>query len=195
MPHINLLPWREELRKQRQKEFGLMAGIAALLVGGVVLLAHMQVAAKIEYQNSRNAYLDKEISILDKKIEEIRDLEREKENLIARMKIVEQLQTSRPEIVHLFDEIVATLPEGVYLDSLTQKGRVVRLTGVAQSNARVSSFMRQLENSAWLENPDLKLIKAAGESKSTGLKISRFELTIKQSMAKKATDATDGSES
>lgn len=184
MAHINLLPWREELRRQRQKEFGIMAALGVVAALGILGLMHLQVNAMIDHQESRNARLELEIKKLDKKIEEIKDLEKERENLIARMRVVEQLQTSRPEVVHLFDEIVTALPEGVYLKQLTQKGRTVTLKGVAQSNARVSSFMRGLENSKWLESPDLKMIKATGKEDATGYRLGDFELVVQQTQPK-----------
>ena len=188
MPHINLLPWREELRKQRQKEFGVMAGLAVALMAAVIALAHMQISAMIDYQDRRNKFLDEEISKLEKKIKEIRNLEKEKENLLARMRIVEQLQTSRPEVVHLFDEMVSSLPEGVYLTSLKQKGRSITLKGYAQSNARVSSFMRKLEASPWLQNPDLSEIRAetkSGQARGTSeMRLSAFTLRVTQTTPK-----------
>lgn len=191
MPRINLLPWREELRKQRQKEFGIMAGLAVVLMAAVVALAHMQIAAMIEYQNRRNQFLEQEIAKLDKKIKEIRELEKEKENLLARMRIVEQLQTSRPEVVHLFDEMVTSLPEGVYLTSLKQTGRLVNLQGFAQSNARVSSFMRKLEASPWLKNPDLKEIRAEvnKSNPASEVRLSKFSLDVSQAAPKSDQDA------
>ncbi len=190
MPRINLLPWREELRKQRQKEFGIMAGLAVVLMAAVVALAHMQIAAMIEYQNRRNQFLEQEIAKLDKKIKEIKELEKEKENLLARMRIVEQLQTSRPEVVHLFDEMVTSLPEGVYLTSLKQKGRSVNLQGFAQSNARVSSFMRKVEASPWLGNPDLKEIRAEVKKAgaSSDVRLSKFSLVVSQASPKSDPD-------
>ena len=148
MPRINLLPWRAELRKQRQREFATLAGLTVLAMAGVVALAHFQVESWIDSQNARNAFLDQEIAQLDKKIQEIKDLEKEKENLLARMRIVEQLQTSRPEVVHLFTELVQTLPEGAYLTGVAQKERTVTLDGLAQSNARVSSLMRNIDKAA-----------------------------------------------
>ncbi len=190
MPRIYLLPWREELRKQRQKEFGIMAGLAVVLMGAVVALAHMQFAAMIEYQNRRNEFLQQEIAKLDIKIKEIRELEKEKENLLARMRIVEQLQTSRPEVVHLFDEMVTSLPEGVYLTALKQNGRLVNLQGYAQSNARVSSFMRKLEASAWLQNPDLKEIRAQVKQAAgaSDVRLSKFSLDVSQASPKAGQD-------
>lgn len=187
MPRINLLPWREELRKQRQKQFAITGGVAVLVMAAVVALAHAQIGAMIGYQNTRNQFLDTEIKRLDKKIAEIRNLKRKKQNLLARMRIVEELQTSRPEIVHLFDEMVTSLPEGVYLTSLQQKGRRVTLTGYAQSNARVSSFMRKLEASPWLKNPDLREIRAEKKRKN---RLSRFTLSVVQATPKPAAAGT-----
>jgi type IV pilus assembly protein PilN len=183
MAHINLLPWREELRKQRQKEFGVIVIIALLVMGGIVGAVHLQIQAMIQYQEARNTRLDQEIAALDQKIKEIKDLEKEKENLIARMRIVEQLQTSRPEVVHLFDELVNTVPEGIYLTRLEQKGRSITIDGYAQSNARVSSFMRALDGSEWLESPDLVRIQAVKRQGRDfgGMRLSEFSLKVSQS--------------
>jgi type IV pilus assembly protein PilN len=180
MPRINLLPWREELRKQRQREFALTAGIAALAMVGVVALAHYQVGLWIQGQERRNQFLDQELAKLDRRIQEIRDLEKEKEGLLARMRIVEQLQTSRPEVVHLFTELVNTLPEGLHLTEVTQKDRAVTLVGVAQSNARVSSLMRNLEASPWLASPDLKRIQATSSRGGDGGRLAEFSLVVTQ---------------
>jgi len=180
MPRINLLPWRAELRKQRQREFISLAGITALAMAAVVALAHYQVEFWIEDQNARNAFLDSEIARLDKKILEIKELEKEKENLLARMRIVEQLQTSRPEVVHLFTEMVTSLPEGVYLTAVNQKDRNVTLEGFAQSNARVSSFMRNLDTSPWLSVPDLKRIQAFIGKEAGSPRLSQFQMIVTQ---------------
>ena len=180
MPRINLLPWRAELRKQRQREFISLAGITALAMAAVVALAHYQVEFWIEDQNARNAFLDSEIARLDKKILEIKELEKEKENLLARMRIVEQLQTSRPEVVHLFTEVVTSLPEGVYLTAVSQKDRNVTLEGFAQSNARVSSFMRNLDTSPWLSVPDLKRIQAFIGKEAGSPRLSQFQMIVTQ---------------
>lgn len=180
MPRINLLPWRAELRKQRQREFATLAGLSVLAAAGVVALAHFQVERWIESQNARNAFLDQEIALLDKKIQEIKDLEREKENLLARMRIVEQLQTSRPEVVHLFTELVQTLPEGTYLTGVAQRERTVTLDGIAQSNARVSSLMRNIDASPWLGVPDLKRIQAIAPKNNAGQRLSQFQMSVGQ---------------
>jgi type IV pilus assembly protein PilN len=180
MPRINLLPWRAELRKQRQREFATLAGLTVLAMAGVVALAHFQVESWIDSQNARNAFLDQEIAQLDKKIQEIKDLEKEKENLLARMRIVEQLQTSRPEVVHLFTELVQTLPEGAYLTGMAQKDRTVTLDGLAQSNARVSSLMRNIDASPWLGVPDLKRIQAVATKDAAAQKLSQFQMSVGQ---------------
>ncbi len=193
MPHINLLPWREELRKRRNKEFGVMAFVAVALMGGVVAAVHWHFEERISYQRERNAFLEGQIAALDKKIKEIQDLDREKERLLARMRIIQQLQSSRPEIVHVVDSIVKTLPEGVFYTSIKQSGRLVNMVGVAQSNARVSSLMRALESSEWFENPNLVEIKAVTQPKlpgtSTEVKLSNFNLNVTQSTKKKEGDA------
>ena len=145
MAHINLLPWREELRKQKQKEFGIIAGGSVVLAGLIVLLAHFHVDGLINNQNQRNAYLESEIAILDKRIGRIKELEAMKQNLLARMNVSQELQGSRPESVHLLDELVRTLPEGVHLNKFTQKIKALTMTGMAESNARVSDYMRKID--------------------------------------------------
>lgn len=191
MPRINLLPWREELRKQRNKEFGVTAVVVGLLMGAIVGVVHFYYVQEIEFQQRRNALLASETAKLDKKIKEIKNIEGEKARLLARMQIIQQLQTSRPEIVHLLDEFVTTLPEGVYYTSVQQKGRVLSMQGVAQSNARVSSLMRQLDASDYLENPTLVQI-TAGVGKRKGatedLRLSNFRLNINQQKKKKASE-------
>ncbi len=185
MPHINLLPWREELRVRKQKEFGALAAVAVVVMAGVVGGVHLYFQGLIDYQSSRNAYLETEIGRLDKKIAEIKDLELEKERLLARMRIIEQLQSSRPEIVHLMDELVDKLPDGVYYTSVEQKGRALNLKGVAQSNARVSSLMRQLDGSGWLEEPALVEIKREKASDAVDeVRLSAFDLNITQTAQK-----------
>ncbi|MCP5143459.1 MAG: PilN domain-containing protein [Gammaproteobacteria bacterium] len=187
MAHINLLPWREELRKQQRSEYltilGITAAVAAAVWGGV----HLQYNEMISYQNSRNDYLTTQIQGLDRKIAEIRELERQKERLIARMQAIESLQTSRPLIVRLFDELVMTLPDGVYLKEITQSGRQVTIRGIAQSNARVSSLMRNVEASQWVTKPKLNVIQATTED---GQRIADFTLVLEQ--ASQQTDEADG---
>ena len=182
---INLLPWREELRKRRQKEFGITAAVAVILMLGVVGGVHMHYQNRIEFQESRNAFLDKQIKQLDKRIKEIRSLKQQRERLLARTEKIQQLQSGRPEIVHLVDELVKTLPEGVYYTKVQQKGSRLSLEGVAQSNARVSSLMRQLDSSSWLQDPKLLQIVAAGKANANRFRNSTFKLNIRQTKKKK----------
>jgi type IV pilus assembly protein PilN len=158
MARINLLPWRETLRKERQRDFGIAVAIALAFTAGLMFLGRMQVEAMIEYQKTRNQFLRQEIVKVDEKIKQIEELEKTKQRLIARMEIIQQLQQSRPLVVHMFDDIVNTTPEGTYLNSVTQVGNSVTIDGAAQSNTRVSAFMRNIEGAGWLEDPVLQLI-------------------------------------
>lgn len=159
MPRINLLPWREELRQKRKKDF-LTAIVGAVLVGGLLAYAgKLGVQAQIRAQEGRNNILETEIAELDMQIAEILGLENQKERLLARMEIIEQLQRARPEVVHLFDEIVETLPEGVHLTEIRQAGNRIELHGSAQSSTRVSALMRNIDSSEWLRNPGLDVVE------------------------------------
>lgn len=177
MARINLLPWREELRKRRKREFGVATAIAVVLTVCAMVGVHALIALFIDHQQERNAYLKQEITTLDGILKEIKDLEKTRENLLARMEIIQQLQHSRPEIVHMFDELVATIPEGMYLIKIDHRGRNLAVSGRAESNARVSTYMRNLEGSGWLGKPDLKVIESK-EKTTTGL--SHFELSAQQ---------------
>ena len=159
MARINLLPWREELRKQKQREFGIMAGSAVVVAGLIVLLSHLHVDGMINNQNERNAFLQNEITVLNKRIGRIQELEAMKQDLLARMNVIQELQSSRPESVHLLDELVRTLPDGVYLNRFVQRDRGLTMDGAAQSNARVSDYMRNIDSSEWFTAPSLSLIK------------------------------------
>ncbi len=192
MPHINLLPWRDDLRKRREKEFIVTAVIAALMMGGVVLGVHLHYESRIAYQNQRNTFIETEITALDKKIKEIENLKKERDSLIARTKVIQDLQAGRPEIVHVFDELVTTLPDGVYYTKVAQKGRGLNLHGVAQSNARVSSLMRSLNTSTWFENPSLVEI-TADLQKERSVRLSKFSLNVSQAKKKKPDKDQEGS--
>jgi type IV pilus assembly protein PilN len=165
MARINLLPWRAERRKARQKEFVGMLGLAAL---GGVLAAFLIVSfysSRISNQNDRNEYLRGEIAKVDTQIKEIEELDKKKAKLLARKEVIEQLQANRSQMVHLFDELVKTIPDGVTLTSIKQEGDILTLGGRSQSNARVSTYMRNLESSGWMTSPDLEVIEAkAGNS-------------------------------
>jgi len=159
MPRINLLPWREAQRKERKLAFLVALGVAALAAGVTAFAAYLLYGSMIEAQERRNNELRMAIKTLDKEIEEINSLETAKQKFIARMEIIEKLQRSRPEIVHVFDEIVRTLPEGVYLTAVQQNGMRLKFEGIAQSSTRVSSFMRNIDGSQWLRNPELQVVQ------------------------------------
>ncbi|MGE5386255.1 MAG: PilN domain-containing protein [Betaproteobacteria bacterium] len=161
MIRINLLPYREEARKARRKQFFSLVGMVAVLGGLVVLLVYTAIEGAISRQDGRNDFLKKEIVALDKQIEEIKRLKEQTSALLARKQIIESLQRDRSETVYLLSEMVKQVPEGIYLKSLKQEGARINLIGYAQSNARVSSFMRNIENSQWLEAPQLVSIKAS----------------------------------
>ncbi len=159
MPRINLLPWREDERKERKVAFTVALGVSALAACAATFAIYLMYGSMIDAQETRNTQLRTEIKKLDKQIEEINDLETSKQRYIARMDIIEKLQRSRPEIVHVFDEIVRTLPDGVYLTGVKQTERKFKFDGVAQSSTRVSSFMRNIDGSEWLRNPELEVVK------------------------------------
>jgi len=159
MPRINLLPWRDAQRRERKLAFLVALGIAALAAGVTAFAAYLMYGSMIEAQQRRNNNLRAAIKTLDHQIEEINSLESAKQKFIARMEIIEKLQRSRPEIVHVFDEIVRTLPEGVYLTAVKQNGMRLKFEGIAQSSTRVSSFMRNIDGSQWLRNPELQVVQ------------------------------------
>jgi type IV pilus assembly protein PilN len=160
MPRINLLPWRDEQRKERQVQFLIALGGAALVACLLAFLGYLMFSSMIDGQQRRNDRLRAEIKNLDKQIEEINSLETSKQNFIARMQIIEKLQQSRPEIVHVFDEIVKTLPDGAYPTAIKQTDQRFKFDGVAQSSTRVSAFMRNIDSSEWLRNPELQVVQA-----------------------------------
>jgi type IV pilus assembly protein PilN len=176
MARINLLPWRAERRRQRQKEFMAMVGAAAL--GAVVLsfLIYMFYNAQIDGQTDRNAYLEGEITKVQAKIDEIKLLDDKKAKLLARKTVIEELQANRSQMVHLFDSLVRTIPDGVTLASIQQNGEMLTLKGRSQSNARVSTYMRNLESSGWMTNPELSVIEARGTNKGLPYE---FDLQVK----------------
>jgi len=159
MARINLLPWRTERRKQREREFYMMLAASAVAALIAVGAAYGWMNARIDNQNERNAYLTNEIKALDKQIEEINELDKTKSQLLTRKQIIEQLQSNRSQMVHLFDEMVKTIPDGVRLTTMKQAGDVLTLEGVAESNARVASYMRNIDNSPWMGRTDLRKIE------------------------------------
>lgn len=168
MPRINLLPWREQERKVRRREFMVALGGAA--IAGVVFVGCGKIlyGSWIDSQNAKNALLRNEILKLDAQIADIQDLENRKQRLVARMEIIEKLQRKRPEIVHLFDELVRTIPEGIYLTQIKETGKKLEMKGVAQSSTRVSTFMRNIDASTWMDNPQLQVVETAKDSPTGG---------------------------
>ncbi|MDH3619650.1 MAG: PilN domain-containing protein [Gammaproteobacteria bacterium] len=177
MPSINLLPWREAERQKRQRDFGMAMGGAVIAAVAVVMLTIVAYSQMISSQNARNDRLTAEIVELEKSIAEIDGLERQKERLLARMEIIEELQKSRPEIVHLFDELARQLPEGVYLTGMKQTGSRVEIRGVAQSSTRVSALMRQIDSSEWLGDPEVERVET---TQSGASRQSEFVVYLKQ---------------
>lgn len=166
MAKVNLLPWRSERRKVRQKEFMFLLGgtlVAALIVCG---LGWFYYSGQIDGQVARNAYLTDQISKLDAQIKEIDELDAKRETLLRRKEVIENLQANRSQMVHLFDELVRTIPDGVRLTSVSQEGDKLTLKGQSQSNARVSAYMRNIEASGWMTNPDLSVIEVTGDDKT-----------------------------
>ncbi|MBK1722117.1 PilN domain-containing protein [Thiocystis violacea] len=188
MARINLLPWREEARQQRQKDFLTALGIALAITFAGAVLVHVYNEDRISGQQAKNTYLQTQIAALDRKIKEIDELEKTKADLLARMDIIQKLQTSRPEIVRLFDELVTALPAGVYLTKVQQTGRSVVIEGRAQSNARVSAFMSQVEGSQSIGKPRLMLIE---NKDKTGTGLSHFRLSFDQVSPTAETEAGD----
>jgi type IV pilus assembly protein PilN len=187
MPRINLLPWREEYRKTKRREFALAAGAAVLAGVMFALGGKLMYAGWIDSQNAKNDLLKREIGKLDAQITDILDLENRKQRLLARMEIIEKLQRSRPEIVHLFDELVKTVPEGVYLTSIKQTDRKLEIHGIAQSSTRVSTFMRNIDGSTWMNNPVLQVVEAATNTPTGGSSFTLFTDTVSVDLDNSAT--------
>lgn len=189
MPRINLLPWREQQRKERKLGFavGLGAATAAALVAAFA--GYLWFGSLIDGQQRRNKLLKDEIVQLDRQIEEINNLETQKQQFIARMQIIEKLQRSRPEIVHVFDTITRTIPDGTYLTELTQTGKRLKFHGVAQSSTRVSSFMRNIDASQWLRKPELEVVETKKDNAAFG---SDFTMYADQAVSAADDEPADG---
>lgn len=176
MMRINLLPHRELKRKARMQQIAALTGITMVLGAIIVGVVHVAIITQIEYQDGRNKYLQDQIVILDKQIEEIKKIKEQTQALLARKKVVETLQGNRAEVVHVLDQLARLLPDGVYIKSIKQTGQNISLAGYAQSSARVSTLMRNLEASPWLESPALIQISAATVNNS---RLNEFSLTVK----------------
>lgn len=189
MIRINLLPHRAEKRRARQVQFIALSVISVLLGALLVGFVHAAISSQISYQERRNAYLKQETEVLDKQIAEIKKLREQTQSLLARKDAVEKLQSDRSDVVHLLDQMLRILPDGVYLKTLKQTGNKINVVGYAQSNARISTLMRAIEDSPWLDSPALIEIHA---SSAGGARVSEFTLTFnltKQSAAVKPAGA------
>lgn len=175
MAQINLLPWREERRQELKREFIVILALVAVLGGALVFLADRMVNGQIDYQRQRNDYLTKHIRELDKQVAEINELETRRAQLIERMRVIQELQGNRPVIVRIMDQIVRTIPDGVFYTDLRNADNKITINGIAESNNRVSSLMRRLDASDWLAGPNLDRVRAASQY---GDQATTFNLTV-----------------
>ncbi|MCA0899816.1 MULTISPECIES: PilN domain-containing protein [Microbulbifer] len=192
MAKINLLPWRQEYRAQKQKEFQQVAVVVVLAAVVSVVMWMKTVDAQIANQNGRNQLLNTEIAALNKQVREIKELKKRRQELIDRMRVIQELQGNRPLAVRYFDEMVRAAPEGLWLTELKRTGKTLQISGMAESNNRVSSFMRSLDQSEWFQSPNLTDVTAKPEF---GEQASAFEMTVNVSGRKKEEGADDGANS
>lgn len=178
MPRINLLPWRDQQRRERKLAFFVALGGAVVLAGVALFIAYLLVGSMIDAQEHRNEELRAQIKVLDKQIEEINDLEAQKQKFISRMQIIEKLQRSRPEVVHLFDELVKDMPDGTYLTSVKQTGDNLKLEGVAQSSTRVSALMRNISASQWLQKPELEVVQTKSDTSGSSFILDAQQIAL-----------------
>ena len=178
MPRINLLPWRDQQRRERQIKFFVALGASVAAAAVVAFVAYLWLGALIDAQDRRNERLKSEIRILDRQIEEINDLEAQKQKFISRMQIIEKLQRSRPEVVHLFDELVKIMPDGTYLTSVKEEGNKLKFNGVAQSSTRVSSLMRNIADSQWMRNPELEVVQTKPDAVGSSFVLDAEQISV-----------------
>ena len=176
MTTINLLPWREAERKERQQNFAIALGISVGIMLLIVGVIHLVMEGQIESQASRNSFLQSQIDRVERQIKEINAIEKEKKNLLARMNVIQELQQGRSQMVHVFDQIVRVVPEGVYITKIEQVEGEFTITGMAQSNARVSSLMRNLDASEWFKEP--KLDEIVSSKAKDGIRERKFKLLV-----------------
>jgi type IV pilus assembly protein PilN len=191
MANINLLPWREEQRQEQTRQFTTMTGLFMVLTAAIIFVVHVMLSNQIDHQKYRNKILQDEIATLDTALKQIDTLENTKEKLLARMDIIQSLQQQRPQIVHLFDDFVRTVPEGIYLSEIKQSDKQLTIKGVAESNGRVSAYMRNIDASEWMATPKLKVI----ETKKGTLRSSDFTLETSQATPTSNDDADEGGDS
>lgn len=190
MSQINLLPWREEERQEQTRQFTTIAVLSLLLTAAGVFLVHMTLNNQIDHQKLRNKILQSEITTLDDSLKQIASLEETKDQLLARMDVIQSLQQRRPQIVHLFDDFVRTVPDGIFLTKIKQSSDQLTIEGVAESNGRVSAYMRNIDASDWMATPKLKVI----ETKKGTLRSSSFSLITSQSLPKNKKENNKGDE-
>lgn len=176
MAHINLLPWREEQRQEQTRQFATVTVLSMVLTSAIIFVVHVTFNNQIDHQIYRNQIIQDEITRLDESLKQIQALEQTKEELLARMDIIQSLQQQRPQIVHLFDDFVRTVPEGIFLTNIKQDANQLTIKGVAESNGRVSAYMRNIDSSEWLGTPKLKVI----ETRKGTLRSSDFTLVTSQ---------------
>ena len=191
MAHINLLPWREEQRQEQTRQFATITVLSLVLTAALIFMVHVTFDNQIEHQKYRNKILQDEIAMLDASLKQIDALEETKEQLLARMDVIQSLQQQRPQIVHLFDDFVRTVPEGIYLRDIKQEGDQLTIKGVAESNGRVSAYMRNIDASDWMSTPKLKVI----ETKKGTIRSSNFTLVTSQTSPDEKKQKTKGEDS
>lgn len=191
MAHINLLPWREEQRQEQTRQFATITVLSMVLTGALIFMVHVTFGNQIDHQRYRNKMLQDEIARLDESLQQIEKLEETKEQLLSRMDVIQSLQQQRPQIVHLFDDFVRTVPEGIYLTDIKQEANQLTIKGVAESNGRVSAYMRNIDASEWMTTPKLQVI----ETRKGTLRSSDFTLVTSQSLPDDEQETAKGDES
>lgn len=191
MAHINLLPWREEQRQEQTRQFATITVLSMVLTGALIFMVHVTFSNQIDHQRYRNKMLQDEITRLDESLKQIEKLEETKEQLLSRMDVIQSLQQQRPQIVHLFDDFVRTVPEGIYLTDIKQEANQLTIKGVAESNGHVSAYMRNIDASEWMTTPKLQVI----ETRKGTLRSSDFTLVTSQSLPDDEQETAKGDES
>ncbi len=188
MANINLLPWREAQRNERNRETLIMCAAMWIVACGIVFAGKLFMDGRIEHQQARNAYVQSEINALSKVIKEIEDLKDKRDALLARMEVIQNLQKNRSQIVHVFDDLAKKLPKGVFYDTITKTENNFSIRGKAQSNARVSALMRSLDASEWFDNANLRVVDVVDEN---GTSVSQFNMLVKEEKRKGEQDTVD----
>ena len=178
MAHINLLPWRERLREERKREFLIILAGFVIIAGGMLFLVDRFFNGEIDNQNARNEFVRSEIRLLDERVAEINELRQQKEDIRARMNVIADLQGTRPVIVRVFDELVKTLPDGVYYEELNRVEDTIAIEGVAESYSRITELLRRLDDSEWFQNADLSDISAASDADNPLSESFTFSLSL-----------------